>query len=273
MHLLGCGQPNVGVKLPLTPKRDECKRKGVVRGENYRQADHKTASRDCPLAQATIRLLRPINSRSSLRRLLSPSQLSGDQSFPSKTRAIAVHTARSSLSPAAFTLGIRMSDSDNHNVSGRDYDEGDEAGTKVPPLRREAPPSTKSTKWSTFQPTPRRTKVRYRPQPLLRMSTQRVEANLCGWWSRHCFRILAPVSWRTWLHRYAEGERLGNYAPQGELQALRPHPELKPSRLRAKQVRHAEPPPTIGVACTCRGQLVSSRALRNRTGGRRTFHH
>nr|GLL46364.1 uncharacterized protein LOC109159167 [Ipomoea trifida] len=166
-----------------------------------------------------------------------------------------------------------MSDSDNHNVSGRDYDEGDEAGTKVPPLRREAPPSTKSTKWSTFQPTPRRTKVRYRPQPLLRMSTQRVEANLCGWWSRHCFRILAPVPWRTWLHRYAEGERLGNYAPQGELQALRPHPELKPSRLRAKQVRHAEPPPTIGVACTCRGQLVSSRALRNRTGGRRTFHH
>nr|GMC84724.1 serine/arginine repetitive matrix protein 2-like [Ipomoea batatas] len=66
--------------------------------------------------------------RFTLRRPLSPSQLFGDQSLPSENKGqLPCHIVKSLLPSAAFILGIRMSDSDSQNVSGRDYDEGDEA--------------------------------------------------------------------------------------------------------------------------------------------------
>nr|GLL25294.1 B3 domain-containing protein Os01g0723500-like [Ipomoea trifida] len=55
-------------------------------------------------------------------------KLFGDQSQPNENKGqLPCHVVKSLLPSAAFILGIRMSDSDSQNVSGRDYDEGDEA--------------------------------------------------------------------------------------------------------------------------------------------------
>nr|GMD79870.1 serine/arginine repetitive matrix protein 2-like [Ipomoea batatas] len=51
----------------------------------------------------------------------------GPNSLPSENKGqSSCHAVKSLLPYAAFILGIRMSDSDSQNVSGRDYDEGDE---------------------------------------------------------------------------------------------------------------------------------------------------